>query len=56
LKIREVLVGFEEGLLHHVFGVLAASSDVHPKPEDFAFVSVDEGLKRRDVPASRRGY
>jgi hypothetical protein len=50
-----MLIGLEEGLLHYILGVLAASSDVHPKPEDFAFIAVDKGLKRRDVPASCRG-
>src|SRR6266849_1886505 len=56
LKVAEVLEGFQEGVLHHVFGVFSVLRDVLGQAENPALVTVDQLLKGGGVARLGRGY
>src|SRR5262249_15261559 len=54
LKLFQVAVGLQEGILHHVFRVLAVLRDVLSDSKNVAIVSLDQFLERRYIaPLSR---
>jgi hypothetical protein len=56
LKFAEVLEGFEESLLHGVFGVFAILGDVLREAENLALVTAHESFERVDVACLRGSY
>src|SRR5580700_10582366 len=42
-------IGFEESVLHGIFGIFAIASDVHRQPENLALIAADQFLEGRHV-------
>jgi len=49
VEILEVRVGFQEGILHSIFGVFMISRDVPCETENLAFITIDKFFKCRGV-------
>jgi hypothetical protein len=42
MEIFEVCIGFQEGILHGVFGIFVISRDVPRETENLAFITIDK--------------
>jgi len=55
VEILEVCVGFQEGILHGVFGVFVISCDVPLEAENLVFIAIDKFLEGGSVPSPGGG-